>query len=72
MVLKTKKYGIIGIALKVLDGNQRACETATMATLNHLGVLKEKEKALLSKHETMQLYNHRHIHTGDIIAKINN
>ena len=44
MVLKTNKYRLIGNVIKVLDGNQRAIDVATMATLNYLGVLKYKEK----------------------------
>ena len=72
MVLKTKKYGIIGIALKVLDGNQRAIEVATMSILKHLNVLKEIEIRKLLKYKSKPLYNHRKIHIGDIKAEIKN
>ena len=72
IVLKTKRYGLTGIALKVLDGNQRAIEVATMAILNHLDVLNIQEKEDLLKYETTPLYNHRKIHVGDIKAEINN
>ena len=72
IVLKTKKYGIMGIALKVIDGNQRAIEVATMAVLNHLRVLNKKEKEILLKYEKKPLYNHRKIHIGDIKAVIKN
>ena len=41
MVINTKKHGLTGIALKVLDGNQRVIETATMAILNYLNILKK-------------------------------
>ena len=70
LFLETKKYGKIGIAVKVLDGNQRAVEVATMAILNLLEVLKEDEKENLIKYETKPLYNHRKIHIGDIRAEI--
>ena len=36
MVIKTAKYGVVGIAQKILDGNQRVNEAAIMAILNHL------------------------------------
>ena len=70
--LKTKKYGLMGIAIKLLDGNQRAIEIATMATLNHLNVLKKEEIKKLIQYETIPLYNHRKIHIGDIKAVIKN
>ena len=72
IVLKTNKYGIIGIAIKVLDGNQRAIEVATMAVLNHLNVLKDYEKEHLLQYKTTPLYNHRKIHIGDIKSEITN
>ena len=72
LVLKTKQHGLIGIAIKVLDGNQRAIEVATMATLQHLNILTEEETQKLLQYKSTPLYNHRNIHTGDIIAKIRN
>ena len=71
IVLKTRKFGLIGIALKIIDGNQRAIEVATMAILNHLDLLRKKEKEALFKYEIEKLYNHRKIHIGDIEAVIN-
>ena len=72
IVIKTNKYGLMGIAIKVLDGNQRAIEVASMAVLNHLSVLKNCEKELLLKHQTTPLYNHRKIYIGDIKSEITN
>ena len=72
IVIKTKKYGLTGIAIKVLDGNQRAIEVATMGTLNYLNVLKEEEKNKLLQYESRPLYNHRKIHVGDIKIEIKN
>ncbi|MBC8256375.1 MAG: asparaginase [Candidatus Marinimicrobia bacterium] len=66
MVIKTEKYGVVGIAQKIVDGNQRANETAVMTILNNLNILRPNEKEYLKKYETKQLYNHNHIHTGDI------
>ena len=68
IVLKTNKYGLVGIAIKVLDGNQRAIEVATMATLKHLKVLKEEENKKLLQYNSKPLYNHRKIHIGEIKA----
>ena len=72
IVLKTTKYGLIGIVIKVLDGNQRAIEVATMATLKHLKVLKEEENKKLLQYNSKPLYNHRKIHIGEIKAEIRN
>lgn len=72
IVLKTNKYGVIGIAIKVLDGNQRAIEVATMATLKHLNILKEEENQKLLQYNSKPLYNHRKIHIGEIKAEIRN
>ncbi len=66
MVINTEKYGLVGIAQKIVDGNQRANETAIMTILNHLNLLQPNEKELLKKYETKQLYNHNQIHIGDI------
>ena len=66
MVIKTEKYGVVGIAQKILDGNQRANETAIMTILNHLDLLQSKERELLKKYETKKLFNHNKIHIGDL------
>ena len=66
MVIKTAKYGVVGIAQKILDGNQRANETAIMTILDHLNILKPAEKEKLQKYKTKKLFNHNKIHIGDI------
>ena len=66
MVIKTDKYGVVGIAQKIMDGGQRANETAIMTILNHLGLLKQEEKNLLKKYEKKKLFNHSKIHIGYI------
>jgi L-asparaginase len=38
-VIKTEQYGPVGIAQKVLDGNQRANEPAIIKICNHLNLL---------------------------------
>ena len=72
IVLKTEKHGLIGIAIKVLDGNQRAIDVVTLATLKHLNVLKEEENNKLLHYKSKPRYNHRKIHIGDIKAEIKN
>ena len=68
MVIKTSKYGTLGIAQKVLDGNQRANESAIMYILNHLGVLSENETLQLKNYKLTKLFNHTKKHIGDIRA----
>jgi L-asparaginase II len=67
-VIKTEQYGPIGIAQKVLDGNQRANEPAIMKICNHLNLLMPNEKKKLDKYITKKLFNHRQIHIGNIEA----
>ena len=65
-VIKTKEYGVVGIAQKILDGNQRANEPAIMKILNHLNLLLPKEKDTVQHYEEKQLFNHRKFHIGNI------
>ncbi len=71
MVIKTNKYGVVGIAQKIMDGAQRANETAIMTILNYLGLLKPKEKNLLIKYEKKKLFNHRKTQIGHIEGELN-
>ena len=66
MVLKTEKHGVVGIAQKIIDGNQRANETAAMTILNHLNLLQPEENELLQKYNKKHLFNHRKIHIGNV------
>jgi len=70
MVIKTEKYGVVGIAQKIIDGNQRANETAIMAILNYLDLLNIEQKTELKKYNEKPLYNHRKIHIGNVEAVI--
>ena len=71
MIIKTNKYGVVGIAQKIIDGSQRANETAMMTILNYLGLLKSKEKELLIKYEKKKLFNHRKTQIGHIEGELN-
>ncbi len=61
---------IWGIAVKVLDGNQRANPVATLAVLEHLNMLTNEEQEQLSNYQVTKLFNHRKIHIGNISASI--
>ena len=67
--IRQKNGNVIGIALKVLDGNQRANPVATMLLLGHLKLLTENESQKLEKYEKTKLLNHRKIHVGNITAE---
>ena len=54
----------------VIDENQRANEPATMKICNHLNLLMPNEKKKLNKYITKKLFNHRHIHIGNIEATL--
>ena len=71
MVIKTNKYGVVGIAQKIIDGAQRANETAIMVILNHLDLLKSEEKNVLIKYEKKKLFNHRKTYIGYIEGVLN-
>ena len=66
--IRQKNGNVFGIALKVLDGNQRANPVATMLLLDQLKLLTESESQKLEKYEKTKLLNHRKIHVGNITA----
>ncbi len=68
--IQTENGETIGIAVKVLDGTQRAAPVATMAVLSHLNLLTKKESDALSGYTVSILSNHRKIEIGDITAEI--
>ena len=65
VAMKTKQYGPIGMALKVLDGSQRCLPQATLAVLNKLELLTDNENESLARWSDEKRYNHRKIHIGD-------
>jgi L-asparaginase II len=71
LVIKTEKYGVVGIAQKIVDGNQRANETAIITILNHLNLLQPNEREYLQKYETKKLFNHNKIHIGNVKGFLN-
>lgn len=61
---------IFGIALKVLDGNQRCSPPAMMAVLNELNLLSNDENSKLLKYQNTILKNHRKLNVGSIKVEI--
>ena len=70
LIIKTDKYGPVGIAIKVLDGNFRALPIATIKLLDHLDILNDKEKDQLSCYGLRILKNHNNLEIGRIEAYI--
>ena len=71
MVIKTEKYGVVGIAQKTIDGGMRTSDTAIMAILNHLHLLTLEEKTQLISYEKKKLFDHSKKHIGNIVATLN-
>ena len=61
---------VFGIALKVLDGNQRCSPIATMAVLDELDLLTKDQSEKLSSYKKTILRNHRKIETGIIAVEL--
>lgn len=61
---------VFGIALKVLDGNQRCSPQAMMAVLNEMNLLSKDENSKLSKYLNTILKNHRKLNVGSIKVEI--
>jgi len=68
VAIRNKNGETFGLALKVLDGNQRANPVATLALLDHLKFIEEEDLAELKDYRNPKLFNHRKIQTGDISA----
>ena len=64
--LQTKKYGIIGISLKVIDGSHRARDVAIISVLESLNLLSLKEKHQIKAFISKPILNHNDIQTGKI------
>ena len=70
--IRQKDGNVIGIALKVLDGNQRADPPGMMTILRELDLLEQSELDKLADYETIKLINHRKKITGEITGSIHN
>ncbi len=67
---RKKNGNVIGIALKVLDGNQKVNPVGTIVFLKKMGLLERNEIVKLSGYETIDLVNHRKKIIGKIEGKI--
>ena len=70
--IRQKNGNVIGIALKVRDGNQRANAPGTMAFLKKMDLLETNEQSKLTGYETVELVNHRKKTIGKIQGEIKN
>ena len=61
---------VFGIALKVLDGNQRCSPQAMMAVLNEMNLLSKDENSKFIKYQNTILKNHRKLNVGSIKVEI--
>ena len=68
--IRTAKGEVYGIALKVLDGNQRCNPIAIMAVLEEMDLLTDDELDKLSTYKKIVLQNHRKIETGSIKVEL--
>ena len=68
--IRTGNGEVFGIALKVLDGNQRCSPIATMAVLDELDLLTKNQLEKLSSYKKIVLRNHRKIETGIIAVEL--
>lgn len=70
LCIRSKHNGPLGVAIKVLDGHQRALSVATMALLNHLKLLENAEETALDSCGRISLLNNRDLKIGEITADV--
>ena len=66
IALNSKKYGPIGVSLKVLDGSHRVRDVANIHVLNSLQELTNKEREGMLHYEEKTIMNHNSLLTGTI------
>jgi L-asparaginase II len=59
----------LGIAVKILDGNQRALYPVVIETLRQLKLLDGADMSFLKTFDRPEVYNYRSIRTGEIVAE---
>jgi L-asparaginase II len=69
--LRTSAGKTVGIAIKILDGNQRCSAAVTLAILKHLNLITEQALDALETYAHPILRNHRKIVVGRIEVEIN-
>ena len=68
--IRTSSGGVYGIALKILDGNQRCNPIATLAILKELKLINHAQLEALQSYDNIRLQNHRNIETGSIQVEL--
>jgi L-asparaginase II len=68
--IRTSKGDSYGIAIKIIDGNQRCNPAATIAILKELKLINEKELEALQTYHNIKLQNHRGIEIGSIQVEL--
>ena len=61
---------VLGIAIKILDGNQRCVPPVALAVLENLKLLTSAELEKLKKYSDITLKNHRLLEVGSIVIEI--
>jgi L-asparaginase II len=61
---------VLGIAIKMLDGNQRCVPSVALAVLENLKLLTSTVLEKLKKYSNITLKNHRLLEVGSIVIEI--
>ena len=64
--IQTEDHGVIGVALKIIDGSHRARDVAIMSILESLKLISVEQKDKLSRFIVKPIVNHRGVQTGKI------
>lgn len=70
VTVKCKNGSAIGIALKVLDGNQRCLPMVTLKVLEKLDLISEQQLKQMDKYIHVPLTNHRNLQVGKIAVEL--
>lgn len=70
VALRQPDGAAVGIAVKILDGAERARDPVTLAVLKHLRLLTTEEECALAPYASKSLSNHRGIEIGRITASV--
>ena len=68
--IRTSKGDAYGIAIKIIDGNQRCNPIATIAILKELKLISEEQVKALQIYDNIKLRNHRGIEVGSIQVEL--
>lgn len=69
IAINTERYGPLGIAAKLEDGNMMPMPVILMRVLESIGELSQEEHALLDTYRMVHIRNWRGIETGELVAE---